>query len=169
MRYFETRTKERIGYDFYCDIAKNIVKARKNKGWTQEDLARESGMKLSQIASMEGVRTKIKLPHLEKLSKVLDVTVNWLVDAEIDSQIGQCLYLVWAEGRENFKLYQKSTSKRMAFLELEARINKAGVGMNEPRERNFVELVGVPVTDTEIQDRFPKLTSDEEPIYPDKN
>lgn len=169
MRYFETRTKERIGYDFYCDIANNIVKARNKKGWTQEELAKESGIRLSVISAMETVKIKTKLSHLEKLSKALDVTINWLIDAEIDSQIGECLYLVWTESCEDLKMYQKSTSKRMAFLEWEARMNKIGVRVNEPRERNFVELVGVPMTDKEIQDKFPKLNSDEEPIYPDSN
>lgn len=169
MRYFETRTKERIGYDFYCDIANNIAKARNKKGWTQEKLAKESGIKLSAISAMETVKVKIKLSHLKKLSKALDVTINWLIDAEIDSQIGKCLYLVWPEGHEDIKLYQESTSKRMAFLEWEAKMNEIGVRVNEPRERNFVKLVGIPVTDKEIQDKFPKLTSDEEPIYPDKD
>lgn len=169
MRYLNTRMKERIGYDFYCDIAINIVKARNKKGWTQEELAKESGIKLSAISAMETVKVKIKLFHLEKLSKALDVTINWLIDAEIDSQIGNCLYLVWTERCEDFKLYQKSTSMRMAFLEWEARMNERGVRVNDPRERVFVEIVGVPVTDTEIRDKFPKLTSDEEPIYPDKD
>lgn len=169
MRYFETRIKERIGYDFYCDIANNIVKARNKKGWTQEQLAKKSGIKLSAISAMETVKIKIKLSHLEKLSKALDVTINWLIDAEIDSQTDKCLYLVWTESCEDFQMYQESTSKRMAFLEWEAKMNKAGVRVNEPRERSFVKLVGVPITNGEIRDKFPKLTSDEEPIYPDRD
>lgn len=169
MRYFETQTIERVGFDFYCDVANNIVKAREEKGWTQEELAKASGIKLSSIAAMETVRMKIKLAHLEKLSKALDVTVNWLIDAEIDSQVGECLYLIWPENLKDFKLYQKSTSKRMAFLQFEDRLNnKCRVRLSSPRERVFVKLVGVPITEKEIRDKFPKLTSDEEPIYPDK-
>lgn len=169
MRYFETKIEERIGYDFYCDIASNIVKARNKKGWTQERLAKESGMKISTITAIETVRIRTKLSHLKSLSQVLDVSINWLIDAEIDSQIGKCLYLIWIDGYEDFKLYQESTSKRMAFLEREARLNKMGVSISEPRMRAFVKLVGIPVTEKEIQDKFPKLISDEEPIYPDKN
>lgn len=168
MRYFETIFKERIGYDFYCDIANNIVKARKKKGWTQEELAKASGLKLTSISSMETVKIKIKLSHLKKLSEALDVTINWLINAEIDSQIGECLYLIWREDLEDFRLYQRSTSKRMAFLEFEERMNKIGVSVNGPRERTIVKLVGVPVTDKEIKDKFLILKSGEEVIYPDQ-
>lgn len=32
MRFYESDSLEHIGFDFYCDIANNIVKARKEKG-----------------------------------------------------------------------------------------------------------------------------------------
>lgn len=32
MRYIETFSTERVGYDFYCDIANRIVQAREMKG-----------------------------------------------------------------------------------------------------------------------------------------
>lgn len=165
MRYYETKTLERIGYDFYCDIAERIVEARKRKGWTQKVLSKETGINESKLANMEAVKTKIKLVDLEKLSKALDVTINWLIDAEIDSQIGECLYLMWLEHFEDVKLYQESTSKRLAFLEMEKRVNEKGVRwFSEPRQRTCVKLVGVPFTDKELRDKFPKLTSNEEPI-----
>ena len=164
MRFFETETLERIGYDFYCDIANNIVEARKRKGWTVEKLSEESKISFSKLTRMELVQIKIKLPDIEKLTKCLDVTVNWLIGAEIDSQIGDCVYLVWPEFSPSIKLYQKATSKRLAYLELEVHLNKIGVRANSVRERMFVKLVGVPISDQEIRDKFPKLISDEEPI-----
>lgn len=164
MRFYETETLERIGFDFYCDVANKIVEARKRKGWTQEALAREAGIKLSRLSSMEGVKIRIYLSDLEKLSKALDVTVNWLIDAKVDSQMGDCLYLVWPESMDDFKIYQKATSKRMAFLLYDKRLKKIGVAYSNSRERFFVELVGVPVTENDIKDKFPKLTSDEEMI-----
>lgn len=169
MRYIEKETMERVGYDFYCDIANRIIEARKRKGWTQKKLAEESKINESKIASMETVRTKIKLADLEKLSNVLDVTVNWLIDAEIDSQIGDCLYLIWPENLETCKLYQQSTSKRLAFLEYERKLNKIGVQADSCRQRVFVKLVGVPITDDEIRDKFPKLISQDEEIIKPKN
>ena len=39
MRFIENEILERIGFDFYCDIANNIVKARAEMGWTQKKLA----------------------------------------------------------------------------------------------------------------------------------
>ena len=164
MRFYETETLERIGFDFYCDVANKIVEARKRKGWTQEALAREAGIKLSRLSSMEGVKIRIYLSDLEKLSKALDVTVNWLIDAKVDSQMGDCLYLVWPESMDDFKIYQKATSKRMAFLLYDKRLKKIGVAYSNSRERFFVELVGVPVTENDIKNKFPKLTSDEEMI-----
>lgn len=167
MRFFETQTLERIGFDFYCDVANNIVKARKNKGWTQRDLARESGIKESRVSQIESVKVRISLDVLERLSKVLDVTVNWLIDAEIDSQIGDCLYLVWVDSSPDLKFYQKATSKRMAFLVFDKKLKNSGVGYNSARDRAFVKLVGIPVTKKEIQDKFPRRTTEDLPLEPD--
>lgn len=167
MRFAESKTVERIGYDFYCDIANNIVEARKRKGWTQQELAKATGFSLGKIARMEAVQIRIKLNDVQKLSEALDVTINWLIDAEIDSQVGKCRYLVWPESYPDFRIYQDSTSKRMAFLEHEARINKCMRQYMGPRERAVVQLVGIPLTESEIDDRFPKLTTNEEEIFPE--
>lgn len=167
MRYFETATIERIGYDFYCDIANRIVEARNKKGWTQKQLSEKSKIKLSKLCRIETVQIKVKLADLETLAKCLDVTVNWIIEAKNDSQIGDCLYLVWPEHLDDFKLYQKARSKRMAFLLYEKRVNDAGVSCNFPRERTFVKLVGVPVTKEEIRDKFPKLPAGDEEIMPE--
>lgn len=40
MKYYNPEVIERIGYDFYADIAERIVETRKKKGWTQEQLAK---------------------------------------------------------------------------------------------------------------------------------
>lgn len=149
-------------------IANRIVEARTRKGWTQSTMAEKSGIKLSRLSKIENVQIRIYLSDLEKLSEVLDVIVNWLIEAEIDSQIGDCLYLVWLESAPNFKFYQKATSKRMAFLLFDKRTKQIGVRYSSSRERFYIKLVGVPVTENEIRDKFPKLTSDEEQIEPDK-
>ena len=167
MRYYETHSTERIGFDFYCDIANNIVKARKIHGMTQKELATKSGIKESRLCNMENVKIRISLDDLEKLSKALNVTVNWLIDAEVDSQIGDCLYLIWLENCPSFQLYFKATSKRMAFLKFDKKFKDIGVSYDSPRERVFVKLVGVPVTDAEIRDKFPKRTTEDQPIEPD--
>ncbi len=164
MRFIESRDFERIGFDFYCDIAKNIEKARKGKGWTQKELAKKTGITESYISNIECVKTRLKLIDLEKISNALGVSIDCLIDAELDAKGGECLYLLWLEDDENFKLYQKSTSKRMAYLEFEKRLNKEGLSLTSfvnPRVRVFVELVGIPVTKREMEKVFPKLGKEE--------
>lgn len=168
MRYFETQTLERIGFDFYCDIANNIVKARNNKGWTQKVLAKEAKIKEHRLAGIETMKIRLDLDDLNKLSKALDVTVNWLIDAELDSQVGDCLYLIWPENMPDFKLYKKATSKGMAFLSYDKWFKDHNIAYSSARERFFVKLVGVPVTDKEVQDKFPKRTTEDLPLEPNE-
>lgn len=168
MRFYETQTLERVGFDFYCDVANNIVKARKEKQLTQEELATKAKIRLSRLSGIENVKIRLNLDDLEKLSQVLDVSVDWLIDAELDSQYGECLYLIWVESVPDFKLYRKATSKRMAFLLYDRAIKKAGVRYGNARERFFVKLVGVPVTEREFQRRFPKRTSEDLPLELDE-
>ena len=166
MRYIENAFKERIGYDFYCDIANNIVKARKIKNMTQSELAEKIGVTVSRLSGFENVQKRISLDLLEKISEVLGVTVNWLIDAEIDSQIGDCLYTISNENDEGNKLltlYQKATSRRMAFMLFDARLKKCGVGYGA-RERFIVTLVGVPITEEQLKDCFVKREEEDIPI-----
>lgn len=116
MKFYESQTLERIGFDFYCDIANNIVKARKEKQLTQEELATKANIRLSRLSGIENVKIRLDLDDLKKLSRTLDVSVDWLINADLDSQYGECLYLIWPESVPDFKLYKKATSKRMAFL-----------------------------------------------------
>lgn len=162
MRFYGDSILERIGYDFYCDIAINIVDRRKTLGLTQEQLAKKAGIKLSRLSNIESVKYRIRLDEVENLAKALDITVNNLINAKLDSQVGDCLYLVYLEGHEDFKLYQKATSKRMAFLKLEKHLNDDGLTwFSTPRTRVLVKLVGVPVTKQELQDQLPKFKEDQ--------
>lgn len=45
MKFYNSAIEEKIGYDFYCDIANNIVELRKSMGLTQKDLAERTGIK----------------------------------------------------------------------------------------------------------------------------
>lgn len=110
------RTTERVGYDFYCDIAQRMVKGRACKGLKQEQLAEKAGVSLSRVAAMETVKVRFRPPDVEQIAKALDVSVDWLIQAEIDDQAGKCLYLVWNEQVPELKLYQPATSRRMAFF-----------------------------------------------------
>lgn len=168
MKHYNSISTERIGFDFYCDIANNVVKARKEKGWTQAMLAEKAGLKPSRLSQIEGLKIRIKLEDVEALAKALDRTSNWLIDAEMDCKGQDCLYLIWVEGMEDFKLYKKATSARMAFLLFDKSIRDSGVRYDSPRERFFVKLVGVPVTKEETRDHFPKQTMEDMPLEPDE-
>lgn len=168
MRFYESKNLERIGFDFYCDVANNIVKARKEKKLTQEELATKAKIKLSRLSRIENVKVRLDLDDLEKLSKVLDVSIDWLIDADLDSQYGKCMYLIWIESMPDFKLYKMATSKRMAFLLYDRSFKEARVRYESSRERFFVKLVGVPITDKEFQRRFPKRTDEDLPLEPDE-
>lgn len=164
MKFYESQTLERIGFDFYCDIANNIVKARKEKQLTQEELATKANIRLSRLSGIENVKIRLDLDDLKKLSQTLDVSVDWLINADLDSQYVECLYLIWPESMPDFKLYKKATSKRMAFLLYDLAFKEAHVRYNSSRERFFVKLVGVPITEKEFQRRFPGRTSEDLPL-----
>lgn len=167
MRFYDTSFKERIGYDFYCDVAARTVEARKKKGWTQEELAEKSGISIGRVKRLESVQVRFYLNDVEKLAAALDVSADWLIEAEIDSQVGECLYLVAVERLPKLKFYQEATSRRMAFLKLHQRLSEKFHYM-EPRDRAIVTLVGVPITDAELKSKFTnKIDTDQDTIEPD--
>ena len=116
MRFCDSKYIERIGFDFYCDISNNIVKARKEKGYTQKNLADKTRIKEQRISNMENVKVRMDLDVLEKIAKSLDVSVDFLIDAELEQNGKECLYLVWGESAPDWKIYIKASSKRKAFL-----------------------------------------------------
>ena len=163
MNFYRDNIIEKIGYDFYCDIAINIVNKRKELGLTQEELAKNTKIKLSRLGKIENVQYRIKLDEIELLSKALDMTVNNLINAKMDSQVGDCRYLAYMEGHEEFKLYSDASSKRMAFLKIEKHLNTQGLTwFGTPRTRVLVVLVGVPITKQELEDKLPKFKDDQE-------
>lgn len=168
MRFCNTSTIEKIGFDFYCDIANNIAKLREKMKITQVDLAKKTGLSEGCISNMENVKIRIGLDDVEKLSKALDVSKDYLIDAELERGGEKCLYLIWPESMPDFKLYIEASSKRMAFLTYDKKIKEAGVRYNSSRERFFVELVGIPVSKKDLQSRFPKRTEEHLPIEPDE-
>lgn len=167
MRFYESDCLEHIGFDFYCDIANNIVKARKDMGLTQKELAKLAGIKEHRLVGIENVKIRIDLDDLEKLSKVFERTVDWLIDAELDYGGKDCMYLVWPDSLPNFKLYMNAPSKRMAFLRYDKKFKECGVAYTSGRERFYVKLVGIPVSKQEIQNKFKKRTTEDLPLEPD--
>lgn len=143
---------QRFGYDFYADIAEKIVKGRKKKGITAEQLAKATGISLSKISRYESVQIRCRVSDLEKIAKALDVNFDWLICAEYDDEnCGECVYLIGREDSfDKLALYFRATSPQMAFLKAyEWSCEKKFIWF-EPRVRAKVKLVGVPVKKSDL-------------------
>jgi transcriptional regulator with XRE-family HTH domain len=58
----------------------NVRAARAARGWTQEDLAHESGLAVVQVSRIERGRREIRLTTLLKLVRALEVPPTSLLD-----------------------------------------------------------------------------------------
>ncbi|MFU1797650.1 helix-turn-helix domain-containing protein [Paenibacillus azoreducens] len=61
-------------------IGKRIAKKREEKGWSRYKLAKESGVSTSYIRPIEEDRHSPSLDVLIKISTVLDVSIDYLVE-----------------------------------------------------------------------------------------
>ena len=57
----------------------NIVRLRKEKGWSQEDLALEAGLHRTFVAHVERHARNISLDNIERLANALQVNVHILL------------------------------------------------------------------------------------------
>jgi len=67
-----------------------VLQARKNKGLSQEDLAKELGTKGPAIGRYERDEMKPSIDVAAKIASILDVSLDWLVghtDMELDSKM----------------------------------------------------------------------------------
>lgn len=157
----------RLGYDFYADIAKKIVSERRKKKLTQEQLANLCGLTKSKLAKYENVSIRMRISEIEKMSKALGVSVDFLIGAIYDDPDCQkCLYIVCNQRTTKFGLYLEAKSPQEAFL----MAYEWSIDMNriwfESRDRALVRLVGVPVRKSDYV-YFKKRTSEEDEILPD--
>lgn len=63
-------------------VAKNVMRLRIQRGYTQAQLADELGVTQSRIAQIEAARTNLQLDTLERLARVLGVEMATLVKSE---------------------------------------------------------------------------------------
>jgi putative transcriptional regulator len=61
-------------------IGQRVVELRTKKGWSQADLARETGKDRQAIEKLENGKVNPTLYSLVELAKALDVTLSVLVD-----------------------------------------------------------------------------------------
>ena len=67
--------------DFFVELGAHIAKLRKELDMTQEELAKEVGLRQPVIASYETGRRRMPLPVLLKVAEALHVAVEELVPA----------------------------------------------------------------------------------------
>lgn len=60
------------------ELATRLIKARSDKGWSQADLANESGVAAAQISRYEQGRSRPRPEVLSKLAKAMGVDFSWL-------------------------------------------------------------------------------------------
>ncbi|MCD8356282.1 MAG: helix-turn-helix domain-containing protein [Clostridia bacterium] len=155
IRYYEGEDKKRIGYDFYADIAENIVAMRKELSWTQEELAKKSGIKLSRLREIEGCRIRVWMKDLSAISKAMQVTEFYLTGETPLSEVGECLFTVHNERSQEFAPYVYAQTYGLAFLKAHQSVSHRIIWF-EPRDRAIVALRGVPYTEKELESNFRK-------------
>lgn len=64
------------------DFPEKLARARKNAGFTQEEIERALNIKQSAIASYESGRSRPTYENLVKLADFYDVTCDWLLGAK---------------------------------------------------------------------------------------
>ena len=72
-------SKEDNNYIYYW-VSKNIKKQRKNKGWTQKQLAEKMGIKQQQLSRWEKDKIEPAVSSIVAIAKALDVDFNDLFD-----------------------------------------------------------------------------------------
>lgn len=60
-------------------FGRNVRQARKDKGWTQEQLAFEASVKRAYLSEIENGQRNVSLDVVEKLAKALDVPPDVLM------------------------------------------------------------------------------------------
>ncbi|BDP37766.1 MULTISPECIES: helix-turn-helix domain-containing protein [Vibrio] len=65
--------------DFIMSIGENLKRLRRDKGWTQGDLANKCGIRFGQISKIERNETDPKLSTIYALTRALNCTPNALL------------------------------------------------------------------------------------------
>jgi transcriptional regulator with XRE-family HTH domain len=63
-------------------FAENLIKMRKQRGWTQVDLSIKTGINPKTLSSYENERTEPNLGEVVKLCKVFDCSIAYLTDTK---------------------------------------------------------------------------------------
>jgi len=68
-------------------IGTNLIRLRRDRGFTQESLAHECDLEVTTVASIERARRLPSVPTLVKLAKALKVTPNDILETTYSSRM----------------------------------------------------------------------------------
>jgi len=71
----------------YESLGKRIKEARREKGYTQEQLANATGMSQQHIGNIETAANKLSLQALVDIANVLSITTDSLLQDSIDTSV----------------------------------------------------------------------------------
>ncbi len=103
--------------EIYENFKQNLAYLRKNKSWTQEDLAQQLGIKRTVVASYEAGNTLPKFDVLLEIGKIFNVSLERLLLAKSPKE------LFVNEEQENFR--DKERIKKLQGKLIEAKQNEA--------------------------------------------
>lgn len=86
---------------YMSDFAQNLKKFRKQKKYSQMELARELNYGYTAIANYESGRNEPSFDDLIKLAKILEVTIDELIGMEVQTKENQCLAVFKKLDEEN--------------------------------------------------------------------
>ncbi len=76
---FELSFEDRLKFSFNMEFAKQLVKRRKELGWTQETLAKKSGVNRVTIAKLEKFQRTASVEVILKLLHALGMSIQFIV------------------------------------------------------------------------------------------
>ena len=97
-------------------ITDNIKKYRKEKGWSQSELAKQIGTTLSHINRIETGKYKPSLDVLMKLANVLGVSVDQLVSEQTESMSVSIDDKAFAEKIRLLNTFDEDERKAIIFI-----------------------------------------------------
>jgi DNA-binding Xre family transcriptional regulator len=84
LRFFELMNA--MTYDPLALFGQHLIKLRKQRGWSQEKLALESGLARSYVGGIERGQRNIALKNICMLADALEVTPAEMLNFEVESK-----------------------------------------------------------------------------------
>ena len=71
------------GVDAAAQVARNLLRARKRYGLTQEEVSDRSGVHPTEISRIENGQRDVQITTIFKLAKAFDLTPRQFIDADL--------------------------------------------------------------------------------------